>query len=322
MADISRYPFVSHLRSSATMHVLHLDRGRLRHSGTGTSFWFRPLHAVLSEVPVDDRELPLLFHALTADFQDVTVQASLSYRVAEPARAALRLDFSLDPGTGRWQGSPLDQIASLLVGTMQQHVLDLVARMPLARALSEGIEQIRGTGAAALAGDGRLGETGIEVLGVRVVAVRPQPEVERALETPTRERIQTEADRAGYERRALAVERERTISENELTSRIELSRQEAELVAQRGANARREAEEQAAAQQVRVAAEAERTRALGQAAAEAQTARLGAYADVPAEVLWALTAQEVAEHLPAVEHLVLTPELLSPVLARLAGRAA
>jgi hypothetical protein len=44
----------------------------VKHEGIGQSFWYRPLTAVLSEVPVDDRELPPLFHARTSDFADVT----------------------------------------------------------------------------------------------------------------------------------------------------------------------------------------------------------------------------------------------------------
>ena len=71
MADIKRYPLARHLRGNPTMHVRHLRRGKAAHEGTGLSFFFRPLSAVLSEVPVDDRELPLLFHARTADFQDL-----------------------------------------------------------------------------------------------------------------------------------------------------------------------------------------------------------------------------------------------------------
>ena len=89
MADITRYPFVRHLRGSATVHVQHVRNGTIGHSGTGSSFWFRPLSAVLSEVPVDDRELPLLFHARTADFQDVTVQATLTFRLTDPGLAAV-----------------------------------------------------------------------------------------------------------------------------------------------------------------------------------------------------------------------------------------
>ena len=67
----------------------------------------------------------------------------------------------------------------------------------------------------------------------------PEPELERALQTPTREQVQQEADRATYARRALAVEQERAIAENELQNQIELARREQQLVEQQGANARR-----------------------------------------------------------------------------------
>ena len=71
MADIARFPFLRHLRGATTTHVQHVRNGKTIHAGVAAAFWFRPLSAVLSEVPVDDRELPLLFHARTSDFQDV-----------------------------------------------------------------------------------------------------------------------------------------------------------------------------------------------------------------------------------------------------------
>ncbi len=121
--------------------------------------------------------------------------------------------------------------------------------------------------AAGLGAEPRLPATGIEVVAVRVMAIRPEPEVERALRTPAREQIQQEADKATYERRAVAVERERAIAENELDSQIELARREEQLVDQRGTNTRREAEEHAAADGVRAEAEATRTVRLADAEA-------------------------------------------------------
>ncbi|MGY1811274.1 SPFH domain-containing protein [Blastococcus sp. SYSU D00820] len=328
MADITRYPFVRHLRSTATAHVLQVRNGRVVQGATGASFWFRPLSAVLSEVPVDDRELPLLFHARTADFQDVTVQMTLTSRVTDPALAAARIDFSIDPGTGRWRGTPLEQVAGLLTESAQQHALDLLATIDLATALTRGVAPVREAVERGLAVDQRLAETGIAVLGVRVVAVRPEADVERALQMPTREQVQQEADRATYERRALAVERERAISENELANQIELARREEELIGQRGVNARREAEQAAAAAEVASEAQARRDqraaqvraeteRLLGAARAEATAAELAAHAQVPAEVLFALAARELAGQLPQIGNLVLTPDLLAPVLTRL-----
>jgi regulator of protease activity HflC (stomatin/prohibitin superfamily) len=329
MADIARYPFVRHLRGATTTYVEHVRNGKTIHAAVGAAFWFRPLSAVLSEVPVDDRELPLLFHARTSDFQDVTVQATLTYRLTDPTTAAGRIDFSLDPETGHWRGTPLDQVAGLLTETAQQYAIDLLAGNDLTTALAGGVGPVRQAIAAGLAGDARLAETGIAVVGIRVVAVRPEPEVEKALRTPTREQVQQDADKATFERRAVAVERERAIGENELQTQIELARREEQLVAQRGANARREAEEAAAANVIATDAEAQRTLTLAEAGAqatrlagaalgEAETAHVAAYRDLPEAILLGLAVKELAANLPNIDTLVLTPDLVASALARFA----
>ncbi|MFF9062432.1 SPFH domain-containing protein [Streptomyces sp. NPDC101213] len=350
MADITRRLGWRHLRGAPTAHIRHHRSGTLVHDGPGLSFWFRPLTAALSEVPVDDRELAMTFHARTADFQDVAVQATVTYRVGDPALAAARLDFSIDPDTGAWRGSPLEQLGTLLTETAQQHALDVLARTPLSAALVDGVTAVRERVAAGLAAEPRLPATGIEIVAVRVVALRPEPEVERALRTPAREQIQQEADRATYERRAVAVERERAIAENELASRIELARREEQLVDQRGTNARREAEENAAADKVRAEAEATRlvrlaeaeaaravalgdaeatrslrlaraeaeaAREVGEARAQAQAAWLRVHADVDVATLHALTGTRLAENLPHIDSLTVSPDVLTGLLARL-----
>lgn len=237
--------------------------------------------------------------------------------------------------------------------------------------------------AAGLAAEPRLPATGIEIVAVRVVALRPEPEVERALRTPAREQIQQEADRATYERRAVAVERERTIAENELASKIELARREEQLVEQRGTNTRREAEENAAADKVRAEAEASRSvrlaeaeaarsvklaeaeaakqvrladaeaqrserltlaeaartvrlaeaeaarsvqlahaeaqaaREVGEARAQAQAAWLRVHADVDVATLHALTGTRLAENLPHIDSVTISPDVLTGLLSRL-----
>jgi len=330
MADIKTYPVARHLRGAPTMHVRHLRRGKLAHDGTGLSFFFRPLPAVLSEVPVDDRELPLLFHARTADFQDLAVQASVTFRVTDPATACARIDFSIDPDTGRWRGTPLEQIAGLLTETAQQQVLGMVAASPLATLLADGAGQIRDKMLNGLTADSRLAETGIAVIGARVIALRPEPDVEKALRTPTREQIQQTADRATYQRRAQAVEQERAIADNEMQNQIELARREEQLVTQRGTNARRQAEEAAAASRIEAAAQADReqklaeakavgTQALGEAAAAGEAARAAAYRDLPQAGLLAMAAKDLAGNLPQIGTLVLAPDMLASLLSHLAS---
>jgi hypothetical protein len=134
MADISRLLFLRHLRANPTAHIRHWRRGRLVHDGPGQAFWYRPLTAALAEIPLDDREQPLLFHARTLDFQDVTVQLTVTFRIVDPALASARIEFGIDPERGVWRARPLEQLGGLLTELAQQHTLDLIAGLPLARA--------------------------------------------------------------------------------------------------------------------------------------------------------------------------------------------
>ncbi|GIG41250.1 SPFH domain-containing protein [Cellulomonas phragmiteti] len=332
MATITRYPVVRHLRSTPTAHVMQLTGGRLRRSGVGLAFWFRPLTAVLSEVPVDDRELPLVAHARTADLQDVTAQVTVSYRFEDPEVVAQRLDFSIDPTTGRWTADPLQQVGRLLGELAAGHVMDALAGSTLRDAVSSGAGPLRHQVTAALVADKRVTATGLRVLGARVSSVRADADLERALQTPAREGAQAEADRSTFERRALAVERERAIAENELNNRIELASREQQLVAQEGTNARVRADEAAAAALIAARATAERrhlqatadaqaTRLQGEADGAAERARMAALADVDQGVLLAVALRELAAHLPEIGQLTVTPDLLTGALTALtAGR--
>jgi hypothetical protein len=319
MADIHVYPLLRHLRGASASYIRHTRNGRVLHDGVGRSFWFRPLSAVLSEVPVDDRELPLLFHARTADYQDVVVQVTVGYRIAAPDRATERLDFGIDPHTGRWRATPLEQLASLLTELAQQYALALLAGVPLAEALVEAPPLLRGRIEEGLAGDERISELGVEVLSVRVGPVRPDLDLEKALGTPARERVQQEADRATFERRALAVENERAIAENELRNQIELARREEELIAQRGQNEQRRIEDAAAASRVEAAAHSERVRLVGAAEAEAERAHVAAYGELQPPILLGLALKELAANLPQIERLTLAPDVLGDALAQVAG---
>jgi regulator of protease activity HflC (stomatin/prohibitin superfamily) len=332
MADIRRFPLLRHLRSTPTNHIVHARRGKVVHSGAGTAFYFRPLNAAISEVPIAEAELSMLFGARTVDFQEVAVQATVTYRFSDPVVAAGRIDFSIDPYSGRWYGKPLEQVGTRITELAQQYAVEYISTVKLTDVLGKGIPTVREVTAKGLIGDARLAETSVVVIGVRIVSIRPQADVEKALETPVREKVQQEADAATYERRAVAVERERAIAENELQSKIELATREQQLVQQEGANAQRRATEEAATQLIASKAGIERerietevrastTRILGAANAEAETARLGAYDGVEPAVLTALALHKVAENLPRIGTVNLTPDVLTQALTQLSQPA-
>jgi regulator of protease activity HflC (stomatin/prohibitin superfamily) len=328
MAEIHKYPMVRHLRGDQAAHTLVFRKGRLARSGRGLALWFRPLAAAIAEVPLDDREAPFLFHGRTSDFQQAIVQGVIAFRITNPQQLAERVDFTIDLDTGAWRRTPLEQLSGLLTQLAQELAHSYLAQTELVVSLREGVGRLRGRLTDALTRDQLLNEMGVEVTAVRVATVQPATDMDKALQTPTRESIQQQADQATFARRAQAVEKERAIAENELTNKVELARQEERLIAQEGENAQHRATDEAEAlriateaaaskRQVMAAAEAAAITAMEGARVNAERDRLAAYQDLPSTVLLGMAAREVAANLGKVEHLYLTPDLLGPLAARL-----
>jgi len=326
MAEIRRFPFVRHVRSDASSHVLSFKGGDLRRSGRGLSFFFLPLGAAIAEVPIDDRDQAFLFGTRTRDFQELSVQGVVTYRVKDPERLAERVDFSIDLQSGAYKRMPLDQLSTILTGLARRIGLAFVAERELAKLLARGAPELQDAIKGELVANPKLEDMGIAVVAARIDALLPGPDVARSLETPTREALQKSADEATFERRAFAVEKERAIAENELQNQIELARREADLIARRSQNERdrvtgeaesRRIEAEGIAERSRLESDtaAGRVRVIGAAKAESEALRLDAYRDLPHAVVLALAAQELAKKLQ-VEHLSITPELLGPVFTR------
>src|SRR3979409_1267235 len=95
MASITLYPFFRHLRAEPNQFILFYREGRLSRSGAGLSVWFNPLSASAAQVPLEDCETTFLLQERTLDFQEISVQCTLTYRIVDSARAAARINFAI-----------------------------------------------------------------------------------------------------------------------------------------------------------------------------------------------------------------------------------
>jgi regulator of protease activity HflC (stomatin/prohibitin superfamily) len=309
MAEIKRFLRYRHLRSEASSYVVTFRRGKQVRSGRGLAFWFRPDRTSIMEIPADDRDTDFVFQARSRDYQVVTVQGTITWRAAQPDALAARVDFTIDLRTGRLRTDPMDRIASLLIGLAQYQAARYVEHRDIHELLAEGAAPIQDGMSASLSADGRLQEMGLAVVTVRVAGVSPSADLARALEAPTFERAQGTADEASFTRRAMAVEKERAIAENELSTKIELSKRQAALIAQEDENARRIAEGKAQAGQIGAEAEAARIRVVETARAAAEGERLALLRGVDPAVLQILTLRAFAEKLTRIDTLNVTPDL-------------
>jgi regulator of protease activity HflC (stomatin/prohibitin superfamily) len=311
MANIKHFGFVAHLRSDASSHVIHYSAGKMAKSGRGLSFWFLPQNASIAELPVDDREMSLFINGRSKDFQDMSVQGNISWHIASADRTAERVDFTIGLHNGLLQSDSIDKIEGRIIGLANQAVVQYFAEAAVRELLDAGLDPIRSRIEAALVGSPALTDIGVEIVAVRLSKISPSAELERALQTPTFEALQQKADEAVFERRALAVDKERAIAENELANKTELAKRETLLITQEAENARARAVSEAEAGQIEADAEAARITTIQAAKAKAEGERMAIYRDLPSHVLTGLAAREFAGKLTGINNLNITPDLLA-----------
>jgi hypothetical protein len=173
----------------------------------------------LVAVPVASTDTPFIFQETTADFQSVTIQGQVTYRVSDPKRLAALLNYTLAPNGQTYASEDPEKLPERVI-----HVINVLARaelqkLPLREAIRASDELVKAVKAGLVAAE-EIRSLGLEVLGLSILAIKPTPETARALEAETREKLFRDADEAVYSRRNSAVEQERAIKENELNTEI------------------------------------------------------------------------------------------------------
>ena len=208
-----------------TQYVMQFRKGQVVKEGPGLSFlYFAPTSSVVA-VPTAAVEQGFMFEHVTRDFQAVTVQGQVVFRVKAPKQTAALLNFTLSRDGKRYASDDATKLPFRVVRVVEVLSQQAVKGWPLKEALLAS-DALADTIARGLAAATEITSLGLEVLTVSVVAIRPTPETAKALEAEAREAILKAADDAIYARRNAAVEAEREIRESELETQIAVERKQ------------------------------------------------------------------------------------------------
>ncbi len=232
---------IGYFKSDPTDFILVYSGGRARRAGAGLAGYYWVPTDSLMRIPTSTQDLPFILNEATGNFQAVTVQGQLTYRIAAPRKMAESLNFTIDPGTGAYLSTDPEKLAARIVNAVQAHLRPQLSQLALDEALRRSAE-IATAVLAAVTADPTLAAMGVECLNLFITAIKPTPEMAKALETEYREGLQQRADQAIYARRAAAVEQERHIKENELSTQLLLEQRRQELVDLEGQNNNKQAE--------------------------------------------------------------------------------
>lgn len=201
-----------------TTYLMLYKRGQVRREGSGMSFFYYAPTSSIVAVPIGSADAPFAFSEVTADFQAVTLQGQLTYRIVDPKRVASLLDFSLDPA-GRYASDDPGKLTERLVLSAQSLTRSATQRLPL-RDVLIGAESLSAEVLLGLKQSETAVGLGVEVLGLVILSIKSTPEMAKAFEAEVREGLNRRADEAIYARRNAAVEQERRIRESELNTEI------------------------------------------------------------------------------------------------------
>lgn len=207
-----------YVKSSPSQYLMQFRNGHVVREGTGLAFWYYAPRSTLVSVPLNAVEVPFMFEEVTRDFQQVTLQGQVGYRVVEPKRLAEQQNFSLKPD-GQYASDDPERLPPRVLNAVKAQFRTLLQDLDL-RDVLQGTERLSASARRAVAAAPSLTALGIEIGDLGLLAVKPNPETARALEAPMREEILKQADDATYARRNAAIEQERSVKENELRSEL------------------------------------------------------------------------------------------------------
>jgi hypothetical protein len=330
------------IKVQPTTYVLQYRGGKVVREGLGLSFFYYSPTTSLVSVPIGSTDTPFIFQETTADFQAVTIQGQVTYRIGEPKRLAALMNYALARDGQTYRSEDPAKLPERII-----HVLNVLTRAELQklqlrdaiRASDELVKVVK----AGLAASDEITSLGLEVLGLSILAIKPTPETARALEAETRERLFREADEAIYSRRNSAVEQERAIKENELNTEIAVENKkreirEAQMEAERAVQEKETLVKQEALEanigledrrKDLVALAADNSRAESDARAYGVSSTMKALGSADAKILQALASagmkpeqliafafQELAGRADKIGQLNISPDLLRELMAK------
>jgi regulator of protease activity HflC (stomatin/prohibitin superfamily) len=284
---------IGYFKAEPTEYILAYTNGNMFRQGTGKAFWYwRPSTSIVM-VPIATTDALFVLNEITGNFQAVTLQGQITYRITEPQTIAQLLNFTINPRTRAYLSDDPDRLQQRIVNLVQAHTRSELRQLTLEETLRSA-DRLALAVEAHMRGDQALSAMGVECVRLFFTSIKATPEMAKALEAEYREALQQRADQAIYARRAEAVEQERKIKQNELSTSVALEQRRRELVELQGENARKQATFEA----------------------EATGIQLAPYQALDQRLVVALAFRDFAANAQKIGNLTITSEILEQLLNR------
>jgi len=221
---------ICYIKVEPTTFLMKFKKGKLKQEGKGLSFWYYAPTTSLVAVPTSTMDIPFIFKETTQDFQEVSVQGQLTFRIANPKQLAELMNYTLDPKskTKAYISDDPQKLANRIIILTQVKMRIELEKLTLRHSLTASQTLVKNV-MATLKNSDVIDSLGLEILDLSITAIQPSPDTSRALEAAVREQLLEEADIAINKRRNAAIEQERALKENELRTELAVQAKQREI---------------------------------------------------------------------------------------------
>jgi hypothetical protein len=216
------------IKFQPTQYIIKYRKGKIVKEGPGLSFYYYVPTTSIVAIPMGSSDAPFIFEQITSDYQTVSIQGQVIFRIIDHKKIAQLLNYTLNTRGDAYISDDPQKLSQRIVNVARvltkQYIetLQLKDTLKATEVLSQKLNDD-------IKHNKEINSLGIEILGLSLIAVLPNKDTARALEAESREQILRKADDAIYERRNGSIEQERRIKENELNTEVAIETKKKEI---------------------------------------------------------------------------------------------
>ncbi|GAL77800.1 NrtR-regulated hypothetical OrfX [Algibacter lectus] len=159
-------------------YVIHYQNGKVKQEGRGLSFFYFSPNSSIVSIPVQSNDFQFVFKETTKDYQEVTLQGQITYKIQSPKQIAETLDFTVN-NKKQYLKNDYEKIQQRIINEAQTASASIIQRLNLKEALRQ-LEDIEKEIFSNIQKSKTVQMLGLEVLSVNILGVTPNPEMARA----------------------------------------------------------------------------------------------------------------------------------------------
>ena len=282
---------IGYFKAEPSEYAKMMVKGKVKEEGAGIACIYLPFRTSIELLSIAANNHPFVFDEISKDNQQVTIQGDFFYQIIQPEITLKQYNFSIDPRTKQYLTDDNSKLPQYLVHIVQANTKRIAQSTPLEELLVMSAE-LADNVMDSLQQSDIESDIGVNLSKVYISSIRPKPEIAKALEANYRESLLENADQAIYKRRALAVENELAIQENEINNEMEIEQKRIELVNLKGKNQLKESEFEA----------------------QAVSKGFESYERIDAAKLTAHALYQMGKNAHKINNLTITPDILASIM--------